>query len=64
MRAHFIPQHWLLCHMRLHSFEFEFGVIFFTRMLIAPWIFLSLLGAFLKGIPISSKQFLDEMLCS
>ena len=23
-RAHFYPQHWLLCHMGLYKFEFEF----------------------------------------
>ena len=23
---HFTPQHWLLCHMGLYKFEFEFGL--------------------------------------
>ena len=27
-RAHFNPQHWLLCHMGLYYFEFEFLVIY------------------------------------
>jgi hypothetical protein len=24
-RTHFNPQHWLLCHMGLYKFEFEFA---------------------------------------
>jgi hypothetical protein len=37
-RVHFCPRHWLLCHLGLYKFEFEFDITRRTRVNFLPAI--------------------------